>query len=309
MVSRDQIKAFTKTPWFRVVYLALVGIFVSWMYAVFLFSSAVCLAFLVMSLTVFVVPFWFGERNARRFLLNGLVIFAIAVVLAAAFRAQIVLAAEPFEIESFPGLDPALTLQNGTVVPFHSGPGAYNFSVDLITPTNSSPANFSVWLNLTIIENLVQREESYPMSPALDPDNDTISGARFTYEVDLVDAVYGMWFYAESLGGNWTATTLLLGPVVASASTWYVFFLVFGSPALILPLVFYFFILFMWWYSGRMRRTRERMLERGRRREEPAAHVDPEKAGKAAAFTCTNCGADVEDTDEKCPKCGAVFED
>ncbi|TLZ78996.1 MAG: zinc ribbon domain-containing protein [Methanobacteriota archaeon] len=36
---------------------------------------------------------------------------------------------------------------------------------------------------------------------------------------------------------------------------------------------------------------------------------ESEKASKAAAFTCTNCGADVDESAEKCPKCGAVFEE
>jgi len=87
------------------------------------------------------------------------------------------------------------------------------------------------------------------------------------------------------------------------------------------PALFYFVILFVWWYTIRMRENRARMLGKEPLipKEKPLPKpgdkvvdkpADPGgKASKAAAFTCTNCGADVGEDDEKCPKCGAVFDE
>src|SRR5205823_3602961 len=64
--------------------------------------------------------------------------------------------------------------------------------------------------------------------------------------------------------------------------------------------------------------ARERVMRAGRPAAKPETPpTKPErkeatertKAGKAAAFTCTNCGADVSESDQKCPSCGAAFED
>ena len=92
----------------------------------------------------------------------------------------------------------------------------------------------------------------------------------------------------------------------------YGFFVYVTAFSMILPFTFYYVVLFMWWYTVRARQTRARMT--GGEVEIPKAKTNPkpardEKAAKATAFTCTNCGADVNETDEKCPKCGAVFEE
>jgi len=92
------------------------------------------------------------------------------------------------------------------------------------------------------------------------------------------------------------------------------------SQVTILAVVTYFAILFLWWYTARAREARVKAMARSAERsKEPSKDDSKEtpkpaltfggKAAKATAFTCTNCGADVEETDAKCPKCGAVFED
>jgi len=92
------------------------------------------------------------------------------------------------------------------------------------------------------------------------------------------------------------------------------------SQVTILALVTYFAILFLWWYTARAREARTKALTRASEKSKEAPPEDSKesekpaltfggKAAKATAFTCTNCGADVEETDAKCPKCGAVFED
>src|SRR5207245_1868567 len=65
------------------------------------------------------------------------------------------------------------------------------------------------------------------------------------------------------------------------------------------------------WYQTQQSLTDEIPKQKPGTKEEPAGKPKSEpseKAAKAAAYTCTNCGADVGEDDEKCPKCGAVFE-
>ncbi|HWM52218.1 MAG TPA: zinc ribbon domain-containing protein, partial [Thermoplasmata archaeon] len=115
---------------------------------------------------------------------------------------------------------------------------------------------------------------------------------------------------------NWTLTNLDFGPLTAPVANFYGLFVYFTAFSMILPFTFYYVILFMWWYTVRARATRTKMLgaEPQIPKETPKPKVDvatptkSEKASKATAFTCTNCGADVDENAEKCPKCGAVFE-
>src|SRR2546428_2996507 len=129
--------------------------------------------------------------------------------------------------------------------------------------------------------------------------------------------IYGYGFPVWDRDKNWTLTSLDFGPLTAPGANFYGLFVYFTAFSMILPFTFYYVILFMWWYTVRARATRTRMLgaEPQIPKETPKPKVDvatptkSEKASKATAFTCTNCGADVDESAEKCPKCGAVFEE
>lgn len=310
MSLQDQLKAFLKTPWSRVIYVVLLGLFAGWMFAIFAFGVSVCLALLVIALTMFVVPFWFGERGPRRFLVNGLVIFVIALVFVAGLRTQIVLAAPPIELESFEGLEPTLTLRNGTVEPFRTDTTTrFTFRVVLFSTNNSTANEFNVFVNLTIIDGLAVSNQAVEMAPAPTADLNPYNGTLFTANVSLGGSVYGMAFAAHRPGDNWTFTPAILAPIAAPAWTLFGFFFLYSIPLLGLAFSFYLFILFLWWYSGRMRRTRAAMADRAREVRKESPRAESGKAAKASAFTCTNCGADVTEDASSCPKCGAVFEE
>ncbi|MGQ0797708.1 MAG: zinc ribbon domain-containing protein [Methanobacteriota archaeon] len=310
MPLREQLKAFLKTPWSRVLYVAVLGLFVGWMFAIFAFGVSVCLALLVIALTMFVVPFWFGERRPRRFLVNGLVIFAIALVVVASLRTQIVLSAPPIEIQSLEGLEPTLTLRNGTVEPFRAdSTTTFTFRVVLYSANNSTAGEYEVFVNLTTIDGLAVSDQPYRMSPAPIADPNPYNGTLFTANVSLGEAVYGMAFAAHRPGDNWTFTPAILAPIAASGWTLFGFFFLYSTSLLALAFAFYLFILFLWWYSGRMRRTRAAMADRARELRKESPRAESGKAGKASAFTCTNCGADVTEDAASCPKCGAIFEE
>lgn len=313
MAFRDAWKKFIPTPWFRITYTVLMGVLTALLFP-FVFGAAACLALLVIPLTVFVVPYWFGERKAKRFIVNGLVVFVVALLLLGLLRTQAVLSAEPFEVQSFTGggQDPTMSLLNGTVSPFRSeGPTPFTFEVVLRTTDNMSPADFAVWMNLTIVDGVSIRSEPFRMVPAAGASDNTRNGTRFTNTTTLGGAIYGFGFAVQNVtSGNWTTTPVLLAPIAAPAATFFAFFLIFSLPLILFTFAFYLIILFMWWWSSRMRRRMVPPREEEEAAEEPNPRpADAGKASKAAAFTCTNCGADVTEDATSCAKCGAVFED
>lgn len=319
---RKAFQKFRGTPWFRVTYLVLLGLVVAQLYL--LTASAVaCVAVLLMPVSVFVVPYWLGERKLRRFAANAVPVFLVAILVAAAMSTEALLAqseAIPLRGAAFgPGI--VMALANGTVVPYRDPPTeTFTFRVRLTTTYVDSPSNYSVMLNLTVLTGLASFETvSHPMAarPANASENNTKNGAWYETRLNLTDAIYISAFAARNASGSaWARTGADFGPIIASGWAFYGFWVYATSFSMVLPFTFYFLILFMWWYTVRAREMRTRMLARtggpgkGKEKESPGPTSESGgKASKAAAFTCTNCGADVDETDKKCPKCGAVFED
>lgn len=325
---------FRKSRYFRPLYLGILGIIVM---GLFQFTGGsqllFCLGTILIPTTVLVLPYWFGERSLKNFAINAVPVFVIALLLIAAFQTQAVLDQAPVTLTT--GIDPAtantalphLTLWDGSVDPFRGEPNqtytfhvrlkAVNDSGSVIAPTDVT--TFSV--NITEYTPFpAPNEIVVPMQ--VDPTRaDTSNGTWYVASTTLGGSVYSFYFWANDTRGNFTfAAAPVLEPLIAAPLAYYSFWLVNVGLYLIFPVSFYFIIVFMYWYTVRMRRMRERMLERSRGEKldlekgagkggtetakEPAA-----KTKKAAAFTCTNCGADVTEDDPKCPKCGAVFED
>ena len=309
-----------KTVYFRILYLGVLGVIVAELFQ-FIFGNAAtaCLGLLLMPAAVFVVPYYFGERRMKNFAINALPVFVIAVLLISFFQAQATVAPNSFDLTS--GYAPnetdlsVLTLWNGTVDPVRAAPPAnFNFTVRLkVLPANVT--GVTVYLNLTPVSGISGDPIPYPMSAF----NTTSNGTWYTVSRNLNPGLYVFGFWANDTGGNVTRTFLAFGPITGGLFDYYGFWAPVSAINLAIPFSFYFVILFMYWYTGRMRRSRDRMIERAAQRkaekdEEETEEEKPKpapggKATKVTAFTCTNCGADVEDTDEKCPKCGAVFED
>ena len=321
---RTWFQKYRHTLWFRITYLVLLGAIIGELFI--LTQSAVwCLAVLLMPVTAFVVPYWLGERKIRRFALNFLVVMIIALLIAAAMSTEGLLTqAEATPVASMPGQpsNPTMSLANGTVTPFRAPPSSvFTFRVRLTTTINGTPTDYQVALNLTVVtgvSSLVEHPYAMAYRPGNDSSTNTKNGTWYETNVMLGDSIYGYAFSVRNAASNWTfAGPPLLGPVTASSWTFYAFFVYAWGTSLFttLAVITYFAILFLWWYTLRNREARARAIARsteaskeGTRETKPTPSAGG-KASKAAAFTCTNCGADVEETDAKCPKCGAVFED
>ena len=318
-----RFQTFRKTPWFRVTYLILLGVIVSELYLLAL-SPLACVIILLIPVSIFVVPYWLGERKMTRFALNALVVFVIGILLASAMSTgALVSQTQGVELR---GADQAgrVALTNGSVMPYRAPPSAsFTFRVKLTTIANAGPGAYAVHLNLTAVRGITIEQSSSDMvySPGNGSSPNTHNGTWYETRLsNLGDAVYIYAFSVWDRNRNWTFTGVEIGPLTASGWTYYGFFLYIWSvlsQVTLISVVGYFAILFLWWYMGRTRALRAKGAAAPARKAAPKEGskeiwptTDPAgKASKAAAFTCTNCGADVSETDTKCPKCGAVFED
>ena len=335
---------FRQSHYFRPLYLVVLGLVVTGLFA-FTGGSQVtaCLGILLIPTAVLVLPYWLGERDLKNFAINALPVFVIALVLIAALQTNAMLTQGPPALTS--GVDPAtrnadlphFTFWNGSVDPYRGSPDqVYTFHVRLKV-INATGAVVAPLANLTVSTNITEYDAflgstltAVPMHPDPDPAyNDTSNGTWYTAQQAIPGGVHGFWFWVNDTNPSNSITSgFVLEPLNAPTQDYYAFWTVYTLFDLIFPVSFYFIILFMYWYTVRMRRMRERMMDRARgekldlkkgpakgveAREDKVAEASSEaatgKSKKVAAFTCTNCGADVTEEDEKCPKCGAVFED
>lgn len=301
--------AFRKSRWFRVFYIVILALVIAALFRP-LVGEAVCFLLFVIPLTMFVFPYWLGERSGKNYALNGFAIILVALLVIAVGQTQVTVGTPPAPQDSslVPGSEPYMRLSEGIVEPFQgSAGGTYTFSVLLTTPVNDTAANFTVLLEFFTVGGTPENE-SFEMTKSSPGDN-TRGGMRYELQRAVDGGVHGYGFTAWNRTGNVSGTIPAFGPITAGWLSFFGVWAGFAASALLFPLLFYFMFVAMWWFTRRMRTSALQAAQMGKARAGAPAGAAAEKAGKVAGFTCTSCGADVTETDEKCPKCGAVFED
>ncbi len=335
---QKKLQSFRGTKWFDITILVVLGLVVSGLFPITFGSFATaCLGLLLIPVAIFVIPYWLGERSLKRFALNGVVVFLIAMLIIAVFYtdSSVNTGDQVLTSAGIAGLSPNVNLDNGTVSPFRGSPGqTFEYRVHVNDTRTNRSAPLTVYLNFTEFDLFTPNYQSFAMQRESGPANATT--AWYSTNRTLSGNVYEFFFTANDSRGNFTATQSVLGPITASAVSFFIFWLYPVAFYLLIPLSFYYIILFMYWYTVRTRKMRTRMIEAaakekadfdkdlekggeagGTGTEEKKDTEEPAASGlfakttkkKAAAFTCTNCGADVTEDETKCPKCGAVFED
>ncbi len=283
--------AFRRSFYFRIFYLAVLSLMVAALTA-YGFTLG-CLSILFSAVLMFALPYWLKERRIKHLALNGLVIFVAAALIFAALFAQ-TLGNDPGLIQATgPG---GIALENGTVIPGRGPPGAmYTFTANLSVPGTANVSNYAVYVNLTTVDGTTS-----PLLMTGDANDTNLSDGRwYSKTVPVDEHIYIFWFSVTVRNGTsttWFVSPWKVGPITAGYGTLYGFSLYYGVFALILPISLYFIILMLFWWTTRARMERQRL---GMATE---AETD-------TGFMCTNCGADVPAAAEKCPKCGAVFEE
>jgi len=294
----EVIVAFRKSRYFRWFYLVIISLMVAALlpYLPYL-GPLVCLGIFLIPVLMFAMPWWLGDRKMKVLAVNGVVILVLSAFILAALDAQSAVSTTPGVLGS-----PAapLSVANGTVSPPRGPPTAfYNFTVTMKDTSNRDPGSFTVYLNLTWLVGIDAIGQSYRMGAVDVGDNVTLDGKSYFVNRSLEDHIYYFWFSVQAPNGTWIESTYTLGPMVTGYGSFFGISLYVGFLNMLIPVSFFYILLLLYWYTQRAKRERKRLGLTAARAE----------AVTDTGFMCTNCGADVPETAEKCPKCGAVFEE
>ena len=289
----EAILAFRKSFYFRIFYLAVLSLMVA---AITLYGFFLgCLSVLFAGILMFALPYWLKERKMKWFALNGVIVFALAVLIFGALFAQTLSGNDPVPVAAS-GFN--ASLKDATVTPGRGPPGAYyNFTANLTAAGSPPVSRYTVWLNLTTLD---AGGTPVTMTPVNGSDSNLSDGKLYYAYLPVADHIYIFWFSVEIDNGSassWFESPWQVGPITAGYGTFLGFSLYYGVISLILPVSLYFIVLMLYWWTQRAREERKRLGM-----AMPTESTD-------TGFMCTNCGADVPADASECPKCGAKFEE
>jgi hypothetical protein len=257
---------------------------------VYLFAMIIAIAFL----TLF-IPYMFGEKSVKKLAGLGLLIILVTAVALSVFSSSLLvdeIYSEPPEpVSSENGV-----LAQGTVTPYVAGPNTpVTFSVYY---QGNDPAS-DILVNVDVRVYVGQQENEQNLSMELRPgdDPDAFNGT-FVCTATLGDSIYYYRFEASNATNN-TDTEVALGPLTATRTDAFNVLVINGVVGFLtnVALLFLIGLLMYWW-------LRKARVERAKWTAEMGV-----KETKKGEFTCTACGADVDEGDRFCPKCGERFDD
>lgn len=264
--------------------------------------------------TTFLVFYLFGIRELKWMIAFGLIIFLIlGAVSTYLYVGYIYTEGEPLYSE-----DGVLT--NGTVQPFAGAPSdTYVFSIEYNgdQPINDTEIRVFFFKRLYSTENwtleLVSDDGSY--FHASTSGNSTLDeeihsyyfvlkqGDRWDYLSNETDDIYTneAWGPLTKAKGSVVTALLPMGMVIQGICN--------------LGMLFFIVALLYWWMgkAKQQRREWESAQEEALKPKQPepfkARGPGAGKKKKPADFTCTSCGGDAWEDDEKCQHCGEPFDD
>jgi len=327
---------FRKTPWFRILFVVLLGLIIG--LAIPIAGGLGCVLILAIGVAMFAMPYLIGERRVRWMIVYALLLALIAVVVAAGLIASNFGTTE--ERGSSASMN-GLVLSDGRVDPYAlPGSSAVNYSIDVQSDNASwRVGDIRVFVVVTNTEVFEEFTNWVELRTAADPTDNLTGGISYSaiiqvppssihrhrFEVftnEVVDPVEHcppdinattwaqFWEQRTCVGtdmrllaGAPRPTEVLggqqYGPVTATGGELYAFAAARQTVFMLFPLLTFFLVLLMYWWTRRAREVRQK-------RE---ARMGDAIQAAGGEFTCSNCGTDVPGAAVKCPKCGAVFDE
>jgi hypothetical protein len=263
-------------------------------------TALVCFIPILVTVVLFGVPYWLGERRIRTMALVGLAVVLLSSVLLAAISlggAYDLPTALQSSNEEYP------VLYAGRVEPKMGDAGTlFTYTVWVQMPED--PADVTVYVNVTSISDFSFTSNPRVMAAVDSGDTDLSNGKAYELRTTL-DPGRHFFHFAAEVNGTWTETSTYdpvfgeivetYGPVNQAPESFFVFALtIFFLRVLLVAALFYLVLLMYWWVK------RGWTMREGRRKE---------LVRVKGAYECTNCGGDVPEDAEVCPACGATFEE
>ncbi len=257
-------------------------------------SYLLCFGFLLVALAGYYIPVLFGMKSKKKLAVWGLVLIILLTI-----PYTLTIVDQQKNDENIKLSSPDGSMTNGTVTPFYGNASTVHvFSVEVNNDTYS---------NIRVVVYDVQSGSSTPIV------NETMSnatsnvGTLFTYETTLADQTsYYYYFAADTPEGIRTTSTLNYGPLHVDDAGLYAYWFPLALISLFVQIgLFYFLLLIMGFWMDRTRqRQAEMMKQRG-----PNVTLPPAKGGKEEKFICSECGAEVPSSADRCPQCGERFDE
>jgi predicted amidophosphoribosyltransferase len=268
---------------------------------VFLALSNNCLALIMVGLLTFGIPYLFGVRNIRTFLIAGIVIIITTGILYGGLYTYFMYneAYYPFFEDRFVS---DTELVDGIALPYKGDETtSFNFTVKYIGP--ESPANITVYANITDLQ--FDFEKNIPLM---------YSNELFYNETVLEKDIYSYHFavFINSTG-EWIETKAGFGPITVPYSESLTNIIVSGVLSIFLNSgIFFFMFIALYYWRKSSQDQRERWSEEMKTAEKTKEKSREQKAKKGEGqekgeFTCTSCDATVDADAEKCWNCGEEF--
>jgi ribosomal protein L40E len=289
----------------------------------FFYIFAECFAYILIPLGALAIPYYMGFKGPKRFAILGVFILITHTLVFGA-----IITSRAYDYHSFYGsfedtskhVNPQFggwNLTQGVVFP-KTGDENTEFTFTVVY-TNRTGNATPLYVNVIVADTPFESESIktvHNMTQTDPSDTNYWDGAEFQYTTTL-DATapigWPTWpnhfFYFEAKDAYGTVTDTALrangitsygfGPMNANLGDQYPHSLVLAiNDALFMIALFYMGVGMYWW----LKKARERSTQWQERIEEM-------KKEEYAEFECDRCGADVPETADACPKCGAKFDD
>ncbi len=251
-----------------------------------------CFGLLLVALAGYYIPYFFGLKSKKKLAAWGIILI---VLLSVPFSISYIESQKSLANTTQSTTDGAMV--DGKLTPIYGNSSTdYTFSI-LVKDVNITQVNIIIadyWTGAT--------DRNVTMTST-----DVAEGRLFTYSTTLQNNTEYAHFFKADNGQKWVMTSGNYGPIQVSDSDLYIHWL----PTLMLALfiqvgVLYFLLLGLSYMSER---SKAKVAEMEKQYGAKGGKLPPSKDGKDEKFVCSECGADVPSSADKCPQCGDKFDD
>ncbi|MFQ5884044.1 MAG: zinc ribbon domain-containing protein [Thermoplasmata archaeon] len=317
MTIQEFFKKINEARWGMLFYLLLIVPF-----SVLFYLLQSCLYVFFVVFVAMAVPYYAGMRGPKKFAILGVFILITNSLAFGAVSTQ-----RAYDYANYyssyestmqfvePQANELGNLSQGVVTPRVGDPGTlFTFSVIYTHEGNITPKYVHVNVSTSFLIGLGD-VQNLNMTPAEPGDTDYSDGARYEVTRSLPSLMdprvwevpnHYFFFGTEDANGTYTNTTIKVGDFLhlglgpMNAEYFDVFYpnVIWGFSNMIWIIALFYLVVMMYWWLRRAKMRADEWQSRVKKMEE-----------EESEYECDRCGADVPADVEKCPRCGATFDE
>ncbi len=288
--------------------------------SVLLYVVNACYFVLIVPFVAIAIPYYLGFRGIKKFAVLGLFILLTNTLAVGAVSAQRALDYNNFwasdeNVREYvePQNSTGDVLSMGVVSPKVGSPDT-NFTYTVLYKSDLPPNYVKLFVVDTPLSNGHVPEER-TMIQTNPGDTNYENGVEFRFSTTLSSEVppghpwwpnHFFYFETENANGTWdttieagSLTSFGFGPMNADPLNQYGYSTFWAFSDMIFVIILFYLGLGMYWWLGQAKIKSTQWQER----------MEAMQREEVTEFECDRCGADVPEDAERCPKCGASFEE